>query len=226
MNLYRRSGRQTGSVSILAAGVLFLAGVLSLVTVDILRALQAKGRAQTAADAAALAAAQELAIPSGVSPEQLAAEYAGQNGATLVTCTCSPGSSEAVVEVEVPVVLIFVGGDRTVSARARAVIEGAKPGPMGTIARDAETSSSRAPPSPRRGRLHPGEASADTRLPAGTPIPAGHLRRPSRAHPRRAVSGCEREPALPRVPWLRAPPACLRVRGRTTEEQRTGAGDT
>ena len=53
MSRHGWSARQAGSVSILAAATLFLAGILSLVTVDILRALQAKGRAQTAADAAA-----------------------------------------------------------------------------------------------------------------------------------------------------------------------------
>lgn len=148
--------REVGSISILAAGVLFLAGVLSLVTVDILRALQAKGRAQTAADAAALAAAQEIALPSGVDPKVVASEYASLNGGTLISCGCAPGSSEAVVEVEVPMVLVFVGGDRTVRARAKAVIEGAKSGPMGKMADDAATSSSRAPPATRPGRLHTG----------------------------------------------------------------------
>jgi secretion/DNA translocation related TadE-like protein len=225
MSRHRRSARQAGSVSILAAGTLFLAGILSLVTVDILRALQAKGRAQTAADAAALAAAQELAIPSGVSPEEVAADYAGRNGATLVTCTCAPGSSEAVVEVEVQVVLVFVGGDRTVHARARAVIEGAKRGLMGTIARDAATRSSRAPPPPRRSGLLAGQAGADTGLPPGAPLPARYLRRAPRAHPRCALSGCARQPSLPSVSRLRAPPACLRVRRRATAEQRAGARD-
>jgi hypothetical protein len=225
MSRQGRRGRQAGSVSILAAATLFLAGVLSLVTVDILRALQAKGRAQTAADAAALAAAQELAIPSGVAPEEVAADYAGRNGATLVTCTCAPGSSEAVVEVEVPVVLVFVGGDRTVTARARAVIEGAIRVLMGTIARDAATRSSRATPPPRRGRLHARQASADTGLPPGAPLPARYLRRSPRAHTCCTLSGCARQPSLPGLPRLRAPPAGLRVRGRAKAEQRAGARD-
>ena len=45
---------QAGSVTVLAAAVLFLAGVLVLAAVDLLRVVQARARAQTAADAAAL----------------------------------------------------------------------------------------------------------------------------------------------------------------------------
>ena len=44
---------EEGSVTVLVAAVLFLACALSLVSVDLLRALQAKSQAQTAADAAA-----------------------------------------------------------------------------------------------------------------------------------------------------------------------------
>jgi Flp pilus assembly protein TadG len=108
----------------MVAGVLLLSGVLALATVDLLRALEAKATAQTAADAAALAAAHEIALSSSDSPADAAADYARLNGATLVECSCAPGGSEAVVRVEVPVRLVFVGPDRTVIGRARAVIEG------------------------------------------------------------------------------------------------------
>jgi hypothetical protein len=90
-----------------------------------MRAVQGVARAQMAADAAALAAAQEIAIPSGAAPEAMAADYAERNGARLVSCRCEDGSGEAVVEVEVPISLVFVGADRSVRATARAVIEGA-----------------------------------------------------------------------------------------------------
>src|SRR5205823_13142311 len=63
-----RPGMEVGSVSVLTAGILVLGAVLTLVAVDLMRALLAKARAQTAADAAALAAAQEIAIPSGQDP--------------------------------------------------------------------------------------------------------------------------------------------------------------
>jgi secretion/DNA translocation related TadE-like protein len=114
---------ERGSVAVLAAGALALVAVLVLASLDLLRALEARSRAQAAADAAALAAAQELAIPSGRNPAEVAAEYAERNRASLVTCSCQPGSTEAVVEVEAPVDLVFVGMDRTVRARARAVVD-------------------------------------------------------------------------------------------------------
>ncbi len=113
---------EEGSVTVLVAAVLFLACALSLVSVDLLRALQAKSQAQTAADAAALAAARELALATDQAP-QAAADYALRNGGTLVSCQCSPGTYEAIVDVEVPVDLVFVGSDRTVHARARAIVD-------------------------------------------------------------------------------------------------------
>jgi secretion/DNA translocation related TadE-like protein len=116
-------GEQRGSVTILAAGCMVLAAVLVLASVDVMRAVQGGARAQTAADAAALAAAQEIALPSGRAPADVAAEFAARNGATLVSCTCQPWTTEAVVEVEFTVELVFVGLDRVVHARARAVIE-------------------------------------------------------------------------------------------------------
>jgi secretion/DNA translocation related TadE-like protein len=125
----RRMGRPIGpredraSVSVLAAGTLALLMVLSMVSVDLLRALQARARAQAAADAAALAAAQEIALPSGLEPRAAAAHYADRNGATLVACTCELGTSEAVTEVTIEAAFIFLGPDRLVRARARAVIE-------------------------------------------------------------------------------------------------------
>jgi secretion/DNA translocation related TadE-like protein len=114
---------ESGSVSILTAGSLALVMVLTLVSVDLLAALRAKGRAETAADAAALAAAQEIAIPTGASPTEIAADYAELNGASLLSCTCEPGSSEAIAEVRVTAAFLFLGPDRVVSYRARAVIE-------------------------------------------------------------------------------------------------------
>ena len=67
---------QRGSVSVLAAALIFLAGVLAAVAVDLMRAVLASSRAQAAADAAALAAAQEIAAPTGSwSPTDAAAYY-------------------------------------------------------------------------------------------------------------------------------------------------------
>jgi secretion/DNA translocation related TadE-like protein len=115
---------QRGSVTIVAAAVLFLTGILALASVDVMRAVEAKARAQTAADAAALAAAQELALPSGQSPADAAAELAARNGAALVSCACDPGGSDAVVEVTVTAPMVLLGPDRTVMSSARAVVGG------------------------------------------------------------------------------------------------------
>ena len=114
--------RERGSVSVVAAAVLLVTVVLALASVDVLRVLSAKDRAQTAADAAALAAAQELMMPSQRSPAQVAATYATDNGATLVACRCDFGSTDAVVTVERTVSLPFLGERRTVRATARAVL--------------------------------------------------------------------------------------------------------
>jgi secretion/DNA translocation related TadE-like protein len=111
-----------GSVSVLAAAVLLIAGSLALATTDLLRALDARARAQAAADAAALAAARELAIPTGIPPATAAADYAERNGAILVACACPTGGHDAVVTVRVTVGLIFVGVDRTLEASARATV--------------------------------------------------------------------------------------------------------
>jgi secretion/DNA translocation related TadE-like protein len=117
--------REGGSITVLTAGILLLGGALVLASVDLMRAVEVRARAQVAADAAALAAAQEIALPAGRTPAEVAAEYAERNGATLVTCQCDPGTGEAVVEVEASVTFLFVGADGAVRASARAVIEGA-----------------------------------------------------------------------------------------------------
>jgi secretion/DNA translocation related TadE-like protein len=131
---------ESGSITVFSAGVLVLSGALVLASFDLMQAVLGRARAQVAADAAALAAAQEIALPTGRSPTDVASEYAAVNGATLRACRCEPGTAEAVVEVETPVNLILVGPDRTVRASARAVIEGPverDPGRPGTMARNA-----------------------------------------------------------------------------------------
>ena len=56
---------ERGSVTIVASGVMVVMAVLALACADVARTLTAASVAQTAADAAALAAAQELALPGG-----------------------------------------------------------------------------------------------------------------------------------------------------------------
>jgi len=121
----RRARSERGSVSILVAGVVAALVVLSMGAADVARVLHAASTAQTAADAAALAAAQALAIDEeGPTPRDLASEYAVHNGAALEACECEPGTFVATVSVRMPVGDLFlVGGDRTVLAKARAEVD-------------------------------------------------------------------------------------------------------
>ena len=101
---------------------LAFATILVAFTADLSLASGARARAQLAADAAALAAAQELALPGGRDPADAAAEYAERNGATVVACTCPGDGREAQVTVRLEVELPFLGQARDVEAVARAVL--------------------------------------------------------------------------------------------------------
>ena len=116
---------ERGSVSVVATGMMVVIVVLALASSDVARVLAAASRAQTAADAAALAAAQEMAVPSGrETPEEAAGEYASRNGAEVLSCSCAGQEKEAVVEVRVAIgTLLLFGSDRAVTARARAVVD-------------------------------------------------------------------------------------------------------
>jgi secretion/DNA translocation related TadE-like protein len=116
--------RERGSVTLVVAALVAMILVLGLGAADLARALVAASRAQSAADAAALAAAQELALPAGREPADAAAEYAALNGAELIECRCAVGTLEATVLVRLPVGhLATLPGDRLVEAKARAVVE-------------------------------------------------------------------------------------------------------
>jgi secretion/DNA translocation related TadE-like protein len=122
--------RQRGSVSEVVAAVLVLALVLSIGVAEVARVLVGRSHARTAADAAALAVAQELALPTGTDPAEIAAGYAERNGADLTGCDCEAGSLEATVTVSVLVEgFLLVTGVRTVTARARAVVDLPTPSP-------------------------------------------------------------------------------------------------
>jgi secretion/DNA translocation related TadE-like protein len=113
-----------GSVTIVVAGLLTVGLVFSLGVADLARVLAASGRAQTAADASALAAVEELAMGSGRDPAEPAREYAARNGASLVHCVCPTDGTEAIVEVRIRVgALLLLSDDRSVGASARAVVD-------------------------------------------------------------------------------------------------------
>jgi secretion/DNA translocation related TadE-like protein len=117
------TGDERGSVTLIVAASLAFAAIIGAFGADLTRAIAARGRAQAAADAAALAAAQELVVSSGRTPEELAAEYAERGGARLESCDCDPSANEVVVSVVMDVALPLLGQVRTVRARARAVVE-------------------------------------------------------------------------------------------------------
>lgn len=119
-----RIGTERGSVSVVVAAAVGMALIVTMGAADVGRALIARSRAEAIADLAALAAAQELAFPSGTDPMGYAADFAVRNGARLMSCSCAQGASEAVVRVAVR-----VGGfllplpDRDVVGVARAVVD-------------------------------------------------------------------------------------------------------
>jgi secretion/DNA translocation related TadE-like protein len=115
---------ERGSVSVVVAAAVGMALVVTMGAADVGRALVARARADAVADLAALAAVQELALPSGVEPSTIAADYVDRNGARLVTCSCPPGALEATVRVAVDVRgFLLPLPDRAVIGVARAVVD-------------------------------------------------------------------------------------------------------
>jgi secretion/DNA translocation related TadE-like protein len=120
----RRLGRDHGSVSIVVAALIVVLVALALAAADVARVLTAAADAQTAADAAALAVAQELFLPSELEPVDVARDYAERNGAFLEGCECDRDTLEAVVTVRLPIgPLLMFADDRAVRASARAVVD-------------------------------------------------------------------------------------------------------
>jgi secretion/DNA translocation related TadE-like protein len=115
---------ERGSVSVVVAAGVGMALVVAMGAADVGRALIARSRAEAVADLAALAAAQDLALPSDLEPASSAERYATTNGARLVSCTCAAGTSEAIVTVAVDVRgFLLPIADRVVIASARAVVD-------------------------------------------------------------------------------------------------------
>jgi secretion/DNA translocation related TadE-like protein len=115
---------ERGSVSVVVAAAVGMSLVVAMGAADVGRALIARSRAEAVADLAALAAAQELAFPSGTDPASIAADYADRNGARLVSCACAAGTFEATVEVAVSVRgFLLPLADRDVIATARAMVD-------------------------------------------------------------------------------------------------------
>ena len=120
--LSARRGRgrgERGAATIAVIGVFVLGLALMLGATRLGMAMLARARAETAADAAALAAADTLALggdPAAATDQ--AAAIADANGARLVGCDCSGRFATATVEIDVPVL------GRIARARSRAEVTG------------------------------------------------------------------------------------------------------
>lgn len=111
--------RERGNVSVFAIAMIAIIGVFGVGLGRVGAAMTVQARAENAADAAALAAADTLALGGDAEAARFAArKWARANGAQLVECDCS--GSEAEVEVEVPPI---AGLSKPGRARARAEVD-------------------------------------------------------------------------------------------------------
>ena len=114
---------QRGSLSVVCAAAVTIALVCTMGVADVGRVLVERSHAEAAADAAALAAAQDLALGAG-DPTADAARFAVDNGTVLVDCTCAAGGSDAIVTVRRSFSGLLLGpGSLAVQAHARAVVD-------------------------------------------------------------------------------------------------------
>jgi secretion/DNA translocation related TadE-like protein len=117
---------EAGSVAVLVCGLIALAVVLMLAIVGLGGAVVLAGRAEAAADAAALAGADTVALGTGSRACGAASLVAQTDGARVVECDVEPGAVEVVVELEGSGAAAL---GRSVRARARAEIDlSASPG--------------------------------------------------------------------------------------------------
>ncbi len=114
--MIRARRREQGNVSIIAVGGVGLALVLCLGVARVGGAVVRQSRADSAADAAALAAADALALGHTASAAEDAGRAAARaNDADLEWCACSGDVAEVIVRIG------------RAHGRARAVIDGRSP---------------------------------------------------------------------------------------------------
>lgn len=82
-----RAGRERGSGTVLAVALIGVLLICALAVAVVGVAVDARGRAQAAADLAALAAASALHEFGAADPCTVAAQLAHANGADLLSCT-------------------------------------------------------------------------------------------------------------------------------------------
>jgi Putative Flp pilus-assembly TadE/G-like len=127
---------ERAGVTLVAAALIPVMLITGVVLHDVAAIYGARGRAQTAADAAAKAAGLELSPYFGVGcdPQGAAADYAARNGAQLQSC--SLGGRDAYLWVTVRVssdveLLLIKGGNARVTATARCYLDLAPPAGSG-----------------------------------------------------------------------------------------------
>lgn len=114
-------GRQRGSVTVIAILLVMISAALLLGVARVGLATVLRTRAANAADAAALAAADQLALGFDPARAYAAAEAtAADNGAVLVECECQGSAAEVVVRFAFSVP---IPGFPDVEARARAEVD-------------------------------------------------------------------------------------------------------
>ena len=105
-----RARDERGGVSMVMLAVLVAGLVLATGAARLGGALVGRARAESAADAAALAAADRLALGGGgAAARTAAARTAASNHARLVSCDCAGASAAVVVEVVLPAPLGMFG---------------------------------------------------------------------------------------------------------------------
>jgi secretion/DNA translocation related TadE-like protein len=112
---------ERGSVTVIAIALVMISAALLFGVARIGLATVLRTRAANAADAAALAAADQLALGYDSARARAAAEAtAADNGAVLVVCACDGTSAEVVVRFAFTVP---IPGFSDVEARARAEVD-------------------------------------------------------------------------------------------------------
>lgn len=115
-----RTGKDRGSATVLAVGLLAVLAVLALAAAGLGRAVHARGTAQAAADLGAVAAATALHAPTAeVDPCTVAERVVSANGARLTACRIAGR------DVEVATTVVLIGAawpveGRSLNARAQA----------------------------------------------------------------------------------------------------------
>ena len=98
--------RERGSASVLLVGLLPIILIVGLAVIEAAGLVGSRVQAQTAADAAALAAAAATFPALGEDPHAEALRFAEANGAELVSCRCpmDPSAEPRVVRVTMSMV--------------------------------------------------------------------------------------------------------------------------